>query len=60
MPRTGEARRNPLYALKVALQKDGVDVQSRRRLQLLASGKEPAVPLGCARHRACSTTIRAR
>lgn len=47
MPRTGEARRNPLYALQVALQKDGVAVQSRRRLQLLANGsKEPAVPLG--------------
>ena len=45
MPRTGEARRNPLYALQVALQKDGVAVQSRRRLQLQASGKEPAVPL---------------
>lgn len=45
MPRTGEARRNPLYALQVALQKDGVAVQSRRRLQLLANGKEAAVPL---------------
>jgi hypothetical protein len=45
MPRIGEARRNPLYALQVALQKDGVAVQSRRRLQLQASGKEPAVPL---------------
>ena len=45
MPRTGEARRNPLYALQVALQKDGVAVQSRRRLQLQANGKEPAVPL---------------
>jgi hypothetical protein len=45
MPRTGEARRNPLYALQVALQKDGIAVQSRRRLQLLANGKESAVPL---------------
>lgn len=45
MPRTGEARRNPLYALQVALRKDGVAVHSRRRLQLLAVGKEPAVPL---------------
>ena len=45
MPRTGEARRNPLYALQVALRKDGVAVQSRRRLQLQASGKEAAVPL---------------
>ncbi|MFC5578994.1 DUF4350 domain-containing protein [Lysobacter niabensis] len=45
MPRTGEARRNPLYALQVALRKDGVAVQSRRRLQLVASGKEPTVAL---------------
>jgi len=47
MPRTGEARRNPLYALQLALQKDGVAVQSRRRLQLLpGAGKEEAsVPL---------------
>ncbi|HEU0305620.1 MAG TPA: DUF4350 domain-containing protein, partial [Lysobacter sp.] len=45
MPRTGEARRNPLYALQVALQKDGVAVQSRRRLQLLPNGREAAVPL---------------
>ncbi|MBF6025990.1 DUF4350 domain-containing protein [Lysobacter niastensis] len=33
LPRTGEAAVNPLYALKLALQKDGVTVQSRRRLQ---------------------------
>ena len=47
MPRTGEARRNPLYALQVALEKDGVAVRSRRRLQLFAGGsREPAVPLG--------------
>jgi hypothetical protein len=46
MPRTGEARRNPLYALQVALQKDGIPVHSRRRLQLLpAGGNEPVVPL---------------
>lgn len=47
MPRTGEARRNPLYALQVALQKDGIAVQSRRRLQLLPDGSKAApVPLG--------------
>lgn len=34
LPRTGEAARNPLYALKLALGNDGVRVQSRRRLQL--------------------------
>jgi len=46
MPRTGEARRNPLFALQVALEKDGIPVRSRRRLQLFADGgKEPAVPL---------------
>jgi hypothetical protein len=46
MPRTGEARRNPLYALQVALQKDGIEVNSRRRLQLLPEGgKETVVPL---------------
>jgi hypothetical protein len=46
MPRTGEARRNPLFALQVALQKDGIPVRARRRLQLFAEGdKEPAVPL---------------
>jgi len=46
MPRTGEARRNPLYALQVALQKDGVAVHSRRRLQLLPDGgRDAAVPL---------------
>ena len=46
MPRTGEARRNPLYALQVALQKDGIAVNSRRRLQLLPEGgREAAVPL---------------
>jgi hypothetical protein len=47
MPRTGEARFNPLYALKVALQKDDVTVHARRRLQLSAAGDdEPAVALG--------------
>ncbi|MFC5570394.1 DUF4350 domain-containing protein [Lysobacter yangpyeongensis] len=46
MPRTGEARRNPLFALQVALERDGIAVQSRRRLQLLAGGaRDPAVPL---------------
>ena len=46
LPRTGEARRNPLYALQVALKKDGIAVQSRRRLQLLDDGgKDTAVPL---------------
>lgn len=45
MPRIGEARRNPLFALQVALERDGIRVQSRRRLQLLPSvGSEP-VPL---------------
>ncbi len=42
MPRIGEARRNPLFALQVALERDGVRVQSRRRLQLAG---EDAVPL---------------
>jgi hypothetical protein len=47
MPRTGEARRNPLFALQVALERDGVRVQSRRRLQLLPDGsREAVVPLG--------------
>lgn len=46
MPRTGEARRNPLYALQIALRKDGIAVQSRRRLQLLPDGsKDAVVPL---------------
>lgn len=46
MPRTGEARRNPLFALQVALEKDGIAVKSRRRLQLFPDGgKEPAAPL---------------
>ena len=45
MPRTGEARRNPLFALQVALERDGVRVHSRRRLQLLPDGGEAAVPL---------------
>lgn len=46
MPRTGEARRNPLFALQVALEKDDVRVRSRRRLQL-ATGEDEAgaVPL---------------
>jgi hypothetical protein len=47
MPRTGEARRNPLFALQVALERDGVRVLSRRRLQLLPDGgREAVVPLG--------------
>lgn len=33
LPRTGEAATNPLYVLKLALQKDRVAVQARRRLQ---------------------------
>jgi hypothetical protein len=46
LPRTGEARSNPLYALKVALQKDDVRVNARRRLQLPGlAPKEAAVPL---------------
>lgn len=44
LPRTGEARRNPLYALQVALEKDDIRVHARRRLQLLPGG-EPVVPL---------------
>lgn len=46
MPRIGEARRNPLFALQVALERDGIRVQSRRRLQLLPEGREAVVPLG--------------
>ncbi|WP_396616355.1 DUF4350 domain-containing protein [Lysobacter soli] len=34
LPRTGEARRNPLYVLKLALIGDGVKAQARPRLQL--------------------------
>ncbi len=34
LPRTGEARSNPLYALKLALGKDGVKATARRRLEL--------------------------
>ncbi|QNP42151.1 DUF4350 domain-containing protein [Lysobacter terrestris] len=46
MPRIGEARRNPLFALQVALERDGVRVHSRRRLQLLADGaRGETVPL---------------
>ena len=45
LPRTGEARRNPLYALKVALERDEVRVHARRRLQLLRGEREPAVRL---------------
>lgn len=44
LPRTGEARRNPLFALKVALEKDDIRVHARRRLQLLPGG-EAVVPL---------------
>jgi hypothetical protein len=33
LPRTGEAQRNPLYVLKLALQADGVKAQARPRLQ---------------------------
>ena len=47
LPRTGEARTNPLFALKLALARDDVAVNSRRRLQLFADGRdEPAVKLG--------------
>lgn len=45
LPRVGEARRNPLFALKVALEKDEVAVLARRRLQLQANGNEEAVAL---------------
>ena len=34
LPRTGEARRNPLYVLKLALIADGVKARARARLQL--------------------------
>jgi len=34
LPRTGEAARNPLYVLKLALIADGVQAKSRPRLQL--------------------------
>lgn len=34
VPRTGEARRNPLFALKLALEADGAKVEARRRLEL--------------------------
>ena len=37
LPRTGEARTNPLYALKLALGKDGVKATARRRLELDAN-----------------------
>lgn len=33
LPRTGEARSNPLYVLKLALRGDGVTAQARSRLQ---------------------------
>lgn len=33
LPRTGEAQRNPLYVLKLALRADGVKAQARPRLQ---------------------------
>lgn len=33
IPRTGEARTNPLYVLKLALRADGVNAQARQRLQ---------------------------
>ena len=36
LPRTGEAARNPLYALQVALERDGVRATSQRRLDLAA------------------------
>ncbi len=45
MPRIGEARRNPLFALQVALERDGIRVQSRRRLQLLPGAGTETVPL---------------
>lgn len=45
MPRIGDARRNPLFALQVALERDGIRVQSRRRLQVLPGAGGEAVPL---------------
>lgn len=41
MPRTGEAASNPLYVLKLALQKDGVKVDARQRLLLSAHPPGP-------------------
>ena len=34
LPRTGEARSNPLYVLKLALREDGLQAEARARLQL--------------------------
>lgn len=40
-PRTGEAASNPLYVLKLALQKDGVKVDARQRLLLALNPLQP-------------------
>ncbi|MFD1297185.1 DUF4350 domain-containing protein [Lysobacter gummosus] len=40
-PRTGEAASNPLYVLKLALQKDGVKVDARQRLLLSTHTLKP-------------------
>jgi hypothetical protein len=40
-PRSGEAASNPLYVLKLALQKDKVKVDARQRLQLAAHPLKP-------------------
>src|SRR5690242_11973147 len=47
LPRTGEARRNPLYVLKLALIGDGVKARARPRLQLdsIAPGPRDTVLL---------------
>lgn len=47
LPRTGEAARNPLYALKLALERDGVRVTTQRRLDVdaLAPGPRDTVVL---------------
>ncbi|MGO1069901.1 DUF4350 domain-containing protein [Lysobacter sp. CA199] len=41
VPRTGEAASNPLYVLKLALQKDGVKVDARQRLLLATTTLRP-------------------
>lgn len=49
LPPTGEAAYNPLYALKRALQADGIPVQSRQRLQWAlhpAAARDTLVLLG--------------
>ncbi|GAB3382153.1 DUF4350 domain-containing protein [Lysobacter fragariae] len=46
MPRIGEARTNPLFALKLALEKDDIRVNARRRLQMLSGTRsQPQVKL---------------